>query len=105
MALHPHGLYYFKTVMPGNEVEVGWGEDPKPHFHYDVVCNGCASNDAFSNGSYNWWGKVYPEELCTDEAACGKPGSVHQVQSQNKVNVNGQKVYKYDFVLPNVQGA
>lgn len=106
MALHPHGLYYFKTVIPGNEVSVGWGEDPAPHIHYDVICSGCAANAAFSGGSYEWWGKVYPEELCTVDACGmenGKPGSVHQ--AQEKQTVNSQVVYKYDFVFPRTEGS
>lgn len=101
MAIRSHGLFYFTTVLPGNEVPMGWGDDPAPHIHYDVVCRECAPNDAFSGGTYAWWGTVYLEELCTSEAACGKPGAGHQVQ--DKQTLNGQTVYKYDFVFPRVQ--
>lgn len=71
MAIQPHGLYYFKTIIPGDEVAAGWGRDPAAHIHYDVVCSGCAPNDAFSGESYEWWGKMYLEDVCTDAEACG----------------------------------
>lgn len=97
MDIQSTGLYYFKTVIPGPETDSGWGEDPEPHFAYDIVCSGCVT-DEFADGSYAWWGKVYPEGLCTDVNACGNPGTVHQVQE--KSIVNGEVIYTYDFVLP-----
>jgi protocatechuate 3,4-dioxygenase beta subunit len=100
MAVPTHGVYYFKTVIPGNEVLVGWGDDPAPHIHYDVVCRDCADNAAFSGGTYDWWGKVYPEDLCK-EPACGKPGGVHQVQERQ--SVNGENLHIYDFVFPSTK--
>ena len=103
MAIRSHGLYYFTTVLPGNEVPVGWGQDTAPHLSYDVECSNCAPNDAFSGGTYAWRGKVYPEELCTSESACGAPSDVHQVHE--RMILNGQTVYKYDFVFPRDEGS
>jgi protocatechuate 3,4-dioxygenase beta subunit len=100
MAIQPHGTYHFETVMPGNEVLVGWGEDPAPHIHYDVVCRDCVDNDAFTGGKYQWWSKIYLEDLCTEQA-CGQPGAVHQVHE--KLDKNGQRIFVYDFVLPSIR--
>jgi hypothetical protein len=96
MKMQPDGLYHFSTEMPGDESVIGWGADPMPHIHYDVICNGCAANPAFAGGRYHWWSKFYPEGLCT-LAACGKPSEVHQA---TKHTVGSQTVYKYDFIFP-----
>lgn len=32
------GIYYFKTELAGDESKNGWGGDPEPHIHYDLIC-------------------------------------------------------------------
>lgn len=70
MAIQPDGLYYFETEMPGDESANGWGPDPEPHIHFDIVCTGCAGDHPVVAGDYQYWNKFYPETLCTI-AGCG----------------------------------
>jgi hypothetical protein len=75
-----------------------------PHIHYDVVCSGCSGDSAdplFDGGTYRWWSKFYPEDICT-LSACGAPGPFHQAKNLGKFN--GQTVYKYDFTIPTEAG-
>jgi hypothetical protein len=97
MKMNPDGLWYFSTEMPGDESQVGWGDDPEAHIHYDVICSGCAANQAFNGPDYQYWSKFYPEDVCTLKK-CGVPGPAHQ--ASGKFQYGGATVYKYDFVLP-----
>jgi hypothetical protein len=93
MVIGGDGMYYFKTEMPGNESENGWGPDPMAHIHYDILCKGCAESSAFKGDSYEWYCKFYPEGVCT-EKACGAAGPPHKA-----VKV-GTGMYHYDMVMP-----
>jgi hypothetical protein len=99
MAIGGDGIWWFYTELPGDESQVGWGPDPQPHVKYDIECNECADSEAFTGGIYKFWSKFYPEALCTLEV-CGYPTADHQA---SKLNVEGQTVYKYDFVLPQAE--
>lgn len=70
MQIQPNGVYYFETEMPGDESKNGWGPDPKPHIHFDLLCTGCAPGHAVVDGEYHYWNKFYPEELCL-KTNCG----------------------------------
>jgi hypothetical protein len=45
------GVFFFKTEIPGSELSAGWGPDPMPHIHYDILCSNCTANEYFS-GEY-----------------------------------------------------
>lgn len=78
--------------MPGDESEVGWGPDDKPHIHYELTCSGCAASDAFDGSSFSMKNKVYPDELCT-LGQCGNTGPQHQATEVTP------GVFKYDLVM------
>ena len=68
------GIYYFKTELAGDESKVGWGSDPEPHIHYDLICRQVLrvpfkfeylqSIQTCQSKAYSWHG-VVKEVLCT----------------------------------------
>lgn len=75
-------------------------QDPEPHIHYDIMCNGCsaATTGEIFNGEYRYYNKFYPEGIC-QLAACG-PVKKEIHQSDKIGQVDGKEAYKYHFVIP-----
>lgn len=82
------GVFWFYTELPGDETEVGWGRDPMPHIHFELVCGGCADG----GDDFEFVNKFYLEGLCK-EAACGDTLPAHQAAEVTA------GVYKYDIVV------
>ena len=105
MKIQPNGLYHFITEMPGNEEINGWGPDPEPHIHFDVMCTGCAGDHGVVDGEYKYWNKFYPEGICELISCYGgetmlalEAGPEHK--AQKKEVVDGELRYKYDMAIP-----
>ena len=32
------GVFHFEAELAGNENAGGWGPDPEPHIHYQLIC-------------------------------------------------------------------
>lgn len=89
--LTPDGLYYWRTIWPGNERIVGWGPDSEPHVHWDVLCESCV-DAPFTDGAIWRYNKIYLDEPCT-MSGCAQPQSGHLATRLSST------VVRYDIVV------
>jgi hypothetical protein len=98
MKVPADGTIYWFSEMPGDESKWKWGPDPKPHVHFDIVCDKCVGTE-WAKGRYRYFNKFYPSELCTaaDSELCKDVTSLHQAKQTKK---DGKVLYKYNFIFP-----
>jgi hypothetical protein len=97
------GKYSFYAPM-GSDETVLWSRqgDPKPHVHYDLICNRCANAPAsFTGASFRYWLKFWPKELCLlSQCGAGAETPNEDNHKATKTTVDGTVTYSYDIVVP-----
>jgi hypothetical protein len=85
------GVWYYLTELAGSEKAKAWGPDPESHYHYDIICSGCANTPPLFTTRY--FNKFYVNKVWTGSPANQFPTSAHLATQLS------EGVYKYDIVV------
>lgn len=96
MNIGPDGVWYYVSELPASETAAGWGYDPAPHIHFDIICRDCAANVVFDTDRWHWWNKWYPLNRCTLEE-CGPTGPQHVAK---ETMYKRKRLFQYNIIIP-----
>ena len=86
------GVWWVRSLLPGDEFSVGWGPDDEPHIHWDLLCDSCDGATPFDGTGIRRFGKIYLDEVCVLNG-CGNAMPAHQAERLSTT------VFRYDIVL------